>query len=73
MKHFQELYKENKPSVLSILRKEESRAAWSDQEELLGREGALKVGQNSLGKRIAGTKAHEKERWGDLETSEQLI
>ena len=38
--------------------------AWSDQEGQLGREGALKVGQNSLGKKMAG--AQRWERQGDL-------
>lgn len=45
---------------------------WSDQEGPLGREGALKVGQNSLRRKTTGAKAQGWARWGDLGTGEPL-
>lgn len=51
------LQKEREPSVLTVLRKYGSSVAWSDQEGLLEREGALMVVQNPLGKRTAAAEA----------------
>lgn len=45
---------------------------WSDQEGPLGREGALKVGQNSLRRKTTGAKAQGWARWGDLGSGEPL-
>lgn len=48
------------------------RVVWSDLEGLLGREEALKIGQNSLGKKTAGDKAQGWDRPGDLGTDKRL-
>lgn len=46
--------------------------AWTDLEIRLGREGSLKVGQHSLGKRTARAHAQKEERQGELGTGELL-
>lgn len=48
-----------------------SRVAWSDQVRPLGREGALKDGQNSLGERAAGAYAWRPEGQDGLGAGEQ--
>lgn len=46
--------------------------AWSDQEGWLGREGTLKVGQNSLGEKDRRSPSPEGGRHCDLGTGELL-
>lgn len=46
--------------------------AWTDLEIWLGREGSLKVGQHSLGKRTARAHTQKEERQGGLGIGELL-